>query len=278
MRIIYLVIASNDPIHEYDLKTQQETWVARLPQNQKVIWLRGHHKDFYDYQDRTLFVPCEEFYENILEKTILGVSYIVNNFEFDVLIRTNVSTYFDPEKLEKELNKKRYLTKFVGGYFDKTNGGYFGALRPFNYISGTGIFMSHAAAQFLASLNFSSYRGIPDDVAISEYFIRNEFTLIKMLRNNLSSTHIFLPSYYTRAKSSIISLAASKRMKLLDAFFRAPSPTSRLKASMSIYLEEFRFLTSDPEGFLKYLQRNRVVFQSYINTRFEQLWSLIIQR
>lgn len=278
MNTIYLVIASNDPVHERDLDTQRNTWVCRLPVDHRAIWLRGHGEKTYTLVGDTLFVPCEELYANILEKTVLGVKYIVDNLNFELLIRTNVSTFFEPKRLEIEFANGRYAENFVGGYFDKTNGGYFGSRKPIDYISGTGIFMSFEAARALSYMNFAEYRGTPDDVAISHYFARSGFALTRMLRNNLASTYIFLPSYYTRTKSSAISSVASDRMQRLNRFFAASRHSIRIQAWCSIYRNEYHLFRIDSEGFVKYLQRNRIVLQSYLATRGWRIWSKIMQR
>lgn len=138
MRLIFLVIASEDPIHQADLQVQKQTWVSSLPESCQVIWLRGSENNDYLVDGNTLYVPCPENYANILEKTILGIQFVANNLNFDIVVRTNVSTYFDFPRLRRELGKSFYKNAFVGGYFDKTSGGYFGRSDSYDYISGTG--------------------------------------------------------------------------------------------------------------------------------------------
>jgi hypothetical protein len=135
MRVVFLVIASEDPIHQNDLEIQRQTWASSIPSGSRVIWLRGSEASIAKMEGDTLFVPCKEQYENILEKSILGIRYVLDNFDFDVLVRTNVSTYFDSKRLTRELEKNIYSKPFVGGYVDKTNGHYFGKMRSFEYIS-----------------------------------------------------------------------------------------------------------------------------------------------
>jgi hypothetical protein len=277
MHIIFLVIASEDPIHQADLLTQRLTWASNPPSNCRIIWLRGSDRDDCFLDGDTLYVPCPELYSNILEKTILGIRFALENFSFDILIRTNVSTYFDLKRLQRELSKDFYSRLFVGGYVDKTKGGYFGKSIPFDYISGTGIFLSTGAAQILSSLNSASFAGIPDDVAITEFSLQQNIPLVRMHRNNLGSTHLFFPSYFTRAKSSTDSALASKRMRLLHMYFSAEGTILRLKIIWSIFRLEFRAFFSHPEGVVQYVQRNKVVLQSYILTKGWRLWSKIIQ-
>ncbi len=275
MRVIFLVIASEDPVHQHDLEIQRRTWASSVSSGSQVIWLRGFNGSIAKMDGDTLFVPCKELYGNILEKTILGIRYVLENFDFDVLVRTNVSTYFDCNRLTRELEKDIYSKPFVGGYVDKTNGKYFGNKRAFEYISGTGIFLSKSAAFTLSKLNSDDFRASPDDVAISHYLSNEEVRLIRMNRNNLASTHIFFPSFYTRAKSSADSSLAGRRMILLHEYFTSKGLLRRLRTTLKIFNLEISAFLAHPEPKIRYFQRNRVVVISYMKTKGWRLWQII---
>jgi len=278
MKLIFLVIASEDSIHQQDLLTQQRTWASSLPKDVDVVWLRGHGGSDFKFDGETLYVPCPELYGNILEKTILGVRYVVEKLDFNVLVRTNVSTYFNIEKTLSELGKKRFSDDFFGGYIDKSKGGYFGRQESQDYISGTGIFLSRVAARKLYSLDFLAYKGVPDDVAISHFLDMSGVRKVRMSRNNLGSTHIFIPSYYIRAKSSAVSSLASNRMLLIDDYFNQSSFYSKLKSYRRIMSFEIHAFRTHPERKWRYVQRNRIVFQNLLLTKGIQLWQLITLR
>jgi hypothetical protein len=278
MKVIFLVIASEDPVHERDLATQRETWAKNLPEGFRVVWLRGSNEQQVELRDDTLFVPCPELYGNILEKTILGVNLLIEKFDFDILIRTNVSTYFNPERLRAELTKDRYSKRFFGGYIDRTKGGYFGESVSLEYISGTGIFLSRIAAERLSALDYRTYRNIPDDVAISHFLEGMDVRKTRMARNNLGSTHIFVPSYYIRAKSSAASELASVRMRLIDSYFDQRTYFGRFGAYLAIVKLEFHAFWSHPEPKIRYFQRNRNVIQNFALAKGAQLWQLLTRR
>lgn len=275
MRVIFLVIASEDPVHQNDLEIQRRTWASSMPSDSRVIWLRGSEGNTATMDGDTLFVPCKERYENILEKTILGIRYVIDNLDFDVLIRTNVSTYFDINRLTREFEKKIYLKPFVGGYIDKTKGNYFGNRRAFEYISGTGIFLSKDAAFTLSQLKLDEFRASPDDVAISHYLSAKGVRLVRMNRNNLASTHLFFPCFFTRAKSSVDSSLAGKRMVLLHEYFTSQTFLGRLRISVKIFNLEISAFLNHPEPKIRYIQRNRVVVLSFIKTKWWRLWQII---
>jgi hypothetical protein len=243
-----------------------------------VVWLRGTTGSDYIFTEDTLYVPCEELYENILQKTILGIKYIVNNFDFDILIRTNVSTYFNLAKLDIELGKKYYSGSYFGGYVDKSKGKYFGNSETFEYISGTGIFLSRLAAIAVSNLNHQAYTSIPDDVAISKFLEQSGINMVRMTRNNLGSTHIFIPSFYIRAKSSADSKLAGSRMKLIHNYFSQKTFIGRLKIYLQILQFELQAFSSHPEPKIRYLQRNRIVLQSFLISKGIRACKLFIQR
>jgi len=267
VKIIFLVIASNDPIHERDLRTQKETWAKSLPSNVTLVSLRGWEKDDFNFDGNTLFVPCHEEYSLILKKTLLGVRYLTEQIDFDILIRTNVSTYFDLPRLFSELKNPIYSGDFVGGYFDRTSIGYFGSKTWFEYISGTGIFMSKGAAKELSNLRLDEYTGVADDVAIDNFFHSRKIQRVRMARNNLSSTHFFFPTFHIRAKSSTDSTLASKRMRLLYAYFQASNSFTKIRLFLKIVSSELISFYRHPESFYFYLAKNRIVLISYLKMK-----------
>jgi hypothetical protein len=272
MKVLILVIASRNEVNEQDRLWQLHTWANQDLEDISILWLRGWNEDHYLLSDRELFVPCKEEYGNILEKTILGVNFVLEHMSFDVLIRSNVSTYFDLVGLKRELSRNQFKKDFYGGYVDMTNGSYFGLSQPFEYLSGTGIFMSRPYAQRLSTLNSKDFDEVPDDVAISEFFKSVGLRRIRMKRNNLSSTHIFLPTFHIRAKSSTDSGLAGKRMVLLYRYFGSKAPQNRIRVYISILIMEFGALLRHPESIRLYLLRNRVVLSSYIRMRAERIF------
>jgi hypothetical protein len=272
MKILFLIIASRNEVHEADRISQVSTWAAQNSENVSILWLRGWDKDYFSLVGRELYVPCSEKYENILEKTVLGIKYVLEHINFDILIRSNVSTYFDLSLLGKELARDQFSGDFYGGYVDKTKGGYFGGLVPYEYLSGTGIFLSKSCAQLLSKLKPKDFTCIPDDVAISEFCRIHGLRRIRMKRNNLHSTHIFWPSFHIRTKSSTDSYLAGKRMVLINEYFTAKTALDRMRIYASIQFRELIALINHPESIRFYLMKNWVVFSSYVQMRLERLF------
>lgn len=268
-KVIILIIASNDLEHERDLLTQKRTWVSRCPESISVIFLRGWQNNYFFLDIDTLYVPCREEYSLILTKTLLGINYLLENYDFDILIRSNVSTYFESKRLIKELNKSIYSSDFFGGYFDKTSIKYFNQKKSLEYVSGAGVFLSRAAVAKLSKLNSEKYVGIADDIAISKYLNdQKEIMSIRMVRNNLHYTHLFIPTFYIRTKNSFDSNSASRRMNLIDQYFRSDSKSMKIRAYFQIQKNEVSEYRMHPEGLIKFLSKNRVVFWALFKAKF----------
>ena len=268
MKVIILIIASKDSEHENDLLCQNKTWVSNCHKDVTVIYLRGWEKNYYFEDKNILYVPCLEEYTLILTKTILGLIYINNNYDFDILIRSNVSTYFETHKMVKELNKQKYQGSFYGGYCDQSKGRHFGVAKVFEYVSGAGIFLSKDVVNDLTKLKPELYLGTADDIALSDFVHKLGKQKIRIPRNNLQSTHIFIPTFYIRTKNSFDSSSASKRMMLIHEYFQKKRGISRAIAYSRILNNECKEFVNHPESFGKYVVKNRVVFINFIKLKF----------
>jgi len=272
MKIVFLVIASEDVIHQNDLLAQKNTWASSQDEDSRVIWLRGHNESRFKLEGNTLYVPCKENYQNILEKTILGIRYIEMTFDYDVLVRTNVSTYFHIEKLRRKLSSPLYKQDFFGGFTERTKQSYFDDSMDRKFVSGTGVFLSKAAVSRLIELDPTDFVGVPDDVSISHFLMRTNLYWIPMTRNNLSSTHFFFPSYFTRTKSSSDPSLASKRMLLIHDFYCAKSLIAKANLYLRIIRIEFRAFLHQPEPITKYFLKNRLIVSSFLLAKGFRLW------
>jgi hypothetical protein len=272
MKVLILIIASDDVVHENDLQTQFKTWVSNCPADIRVVILRGWENDFYQFENNVLFVPCREEYLSILNKTILGIKYILENLDFDVLIRTNVSTYYQPKKLLHELNKPRYKKDFAGGYIDRSSQKFLNTKKSFEYISGTGIFLSKNIAKVVSELDPKIYKNVFDDIAISNHLKLMNVPIIRMSRNNLHSTHFFISTFHIRLKNSFNSRTASVRMKLVHDFYQAENFYQKFRIYCKISLNELSEFISSSESLYLYVLKNRIVITSFVKSKKQKIF------
>ena len=236
MKIVFLILASRTVVNEDDFRMQQQTWGAANTEDITVLWVRGSETEDFSLDSRQLYVPVSEKYENILEKTLLATKWIVETYNPDFIVRTNVSTYFDLAKMQKFLARMQRHRVDLMGYPEVTGRDYYFIKEHFRFMSGAGIVMSRKAAKMMLSLDSKSYTGIPDDVSISHFFSTYEINKHYITRSNLGYTRIYIPHWYTRLKSSENPSLTQDRFRLIDNHYSNRDVVSYLQ----IQWNEFR--------------------------------------
>ena len=243
-KLVFLVLASANQEHALDEYTQRKTWASDPTFDYDVFWIRGDSSRQFQLIDRTLWVPCAD--SEILKKTILAVTWLTSNLSFDYVIRTNVSTYFQPSKMYERLRRIKY-GDFFGGYVEKVgkNNSSFSEL---SFVSGAGLFFPIQTSRKLTKLPLSSYLHWPDDVAISHFLLSQNIPLIPFTRSNLGYHYVPFLNSYTRCKTSHKPKMASIRMEYLHNSYNSRR-----------YLEKFTYL-------LKLLR------QEFANVNYEKIY------
>lgn len=250
MRCIFLIIASPDSINLQDELAQRKTWAI---ENKDVIWLRGGNENFFDSASQTLFVDVEERYENILEKTVQGVKWCLENLEFDFLVRGNVSTYFVPNRIIEVCEKYKGNDEFLGGYIDFMKNSK-SRRNVQMFVSGAAIFLNRRAAQTLTSIDINLWKAVPDDVAISQFLLGKGVSPTWIPRCNLSTTSILTKRAYYRMKSSENGNIASIRMQNLDRISKAKNKKCYLNLIFRFYFDEIKWAKRNYKSFSGYLR------------------------
>lgn len=266
LKLLFLILAGGGPEHLRDEGTQRLTWASKASIQNQVIWLKaGRNLEFID-ESSTLYIPCEE--NELLLKTWVGSKWCMENLHFDILIRTNVSTYFNVYKLNNYLESQSFSGMNFGGHFQYTK-----LLSPVGhkslYISGTGIFMGVGAVKSFITTSIEPFINTPDDIAITQLLRSNAYlNSISIPRLSLSNHHIFIPKhFYIRCKTSWNPDLASKRMKALHRFFESKSRQQSLWCLGKIFLIELNSIRFSVRSIMDYLLRVRVsVLEAYINT------------
>lgn len=236
MKIVFLILASKTVVNEDDFRMQQKTWGASNTEDITMLWVRGSETEEFSLDSRQLYVPVSEKYENILEKTLLATRWIVEKYNPDFVVRTNVSTYFDLAKMQKFLAKMQQNSVDLMGYPEVTGRDYSFIKEHFRFMSGAGIVMSRKAAKKILSLDSRSYTGIPDDVSISHFFSSLEINKRYITRSNIGYTRIYIPHWYTRLKSSENASLTQDRFRLIDNHYCKRNVVSYLQVQWN----EFR--------------------------------------
>lgn len=110
----------------------------------------------------------EEYYPGMITKTLRAMEYVENNFEYDYILRTNISTFWDFESLLKRLEVEPKEKCLVGTFRKCT---YVNTSSP-NYISGVDILLSRDYAKMMIE-NAEEIidHNLPEDWAITQFFL-----------------------------------------------------------------------------------------------------------
>lgn len=159
MNIIILIIASNDGKY----MEMQEIW--------KRYWKKHPHiKCFFIKNDPnlsenillledTIYYKCEESIRpGVLYKTVYGINYCLNHFEFDYIFRTNLSSMLDLYKMYD------YITHNANFDYGALIGEDWHTKQLFG--AGCGFFLSKNACQHLVKNAYLLKTEEMDDVAI----------------------------------------------------------------------------------------------------------------
>jgi hypothetical protein len=264
MKLIFLIIASNDPIHLRDEETQKNTW-ARIGLAD-AIWLRGDETTHFEETTRTLYVEIKDNYANILQKTLLGIDWCLDNLEFDFLIRANVSTYFDVEKTKAFLSKIEPNMEFFGGYLDfvktSSNIGWDNL-----FVNGGALFFSKETTKTLKEMCGNKWLSSPDDFAISQFLIKRNIKPVQIPRGNVAQTGILTNRMYYRMKSSSNSNMATLRMRKLFQIKNSSSPIQIFILCCSFYYNEIRNFRRNFSGSSNYFRSLYSICSAAINSR-----------
>lgn len=262
-KVCFLILAGGDNSHLHDLEITRKTWLSTHDNRFTYFEFFGRQLEKLQVKSNQIIVDCEENYGNLLKKTILGIRQVLKvDQESQFFVRTNVSSYFEIEKIRNvfiELNKN---SPFIAGYTEIFNSK--------RFVSGSAIFMSRSALELLATMDPDDYLGIPDDVAISRFLIAKNVTIFHLKRGNPSNSFVFLRSSHYRLKISNLPYAASRRMNLIHQLNSQSNLVKRIRVRILIQLQEFYFLFVLRKDLKNILKRLIFSLKNY-------LWTMIFK-
>jgi len=191
MKIIILVIATDNPEHYVDMQEIWRTYGNSHP-NIKTYFVKAEpgllNDVVIDESRMTIWVKgFENLRPGILQKTVKAIKYIDDNFEYDYIVRTNLSTVYNLNKLYnyiveyepqfiagqlmlKETCESSIKYHFVNGKNYNNVGNFPTTDKMMYYVSGSGFILSKIGCKLiLLSDNKMDYKE-PDDLAISKLF------------------------------------------------------------------------------------------------------------
>lgn len=163
MNIIILIIANDHPKYYHEMQTVWKKYM-NLHTNIRSFFVKGNEED--SVESETIYVKSGENYiPGILEKTVKSMEYIQNNYEYDYIFRTNLSSFVDLYKLYEFIHLESTQSIDYGGIILTPSD------IPFGYISGAGILFSRTTTEYIINNQSKLDYSIIDDVAFGKLLV-----------------------------------------------------------------------------------------------------------
>jgi len=119
MKLLCIVLGFKHFTCDNYLKSVNDTWGKLQNENIKVVFSYGGYPD-NKFENNTIYVSSNDFgEENTYQKLLDVFDVAYNNLEFDVVLKTSLSTYFRIDNLYKVLSDYE-MKDFFGSSFDNS--------------------------------------------------------------------------------------------------------------------------------------------------------------
>jgi hypothetical protein len=132
-------------------------------------------------EDQRLVFPGISGWAGILPTTLSALDYITSNFDYDFIVRTNVSSYWNTSRLITVLNSMPRTDLFMGLVGTTSIHDF-----QLNFVSGAGMIMSRDVVEKILLNRFSLDFSYIDDVAIGILARELELKLTPGIRQDFS--------------------------------------------------------------------------------------------
>ena len=160
MKTLVLVLATHVPPFPDLVRTIEETWASVSVQDVEVLFYYGG--DTAGLKGRELTLPVGDDLPNVGRKTLACFEYVLEHVDFDVVFRTNCSTYVDLPNLHRYVDEHAAPSLFYAGKGALVDG--------IDFATGTGIFLSRDLVQLAVDERDEWDHSHLDDVALAKVF------------------------------------------------------------------------------------------------------------
>ena len=164
MKILILVLSSNTYPSKRNKSIQKKTWAKNLPKNIKVVFYSSGTET--KFNEGELVVEASSSSYDIGYKNFKAFEWVLKNFEFDYLYRTNTSSFLNLSNLEKHIQKIQNTKSdllYNGKILNLTKSD---SNKKIKFISGSGILFSRKSIELLTKHQKSFNHNEWEDVAI----------------------------------------------------------------------------------------------------------------
>lgn len=182
-KFIFLIIDSDAPYNEI-YKSHRERWIKSFKyyKDAKYFFIKFNpslESDILIEDNYILFKGSESYIPGILNKTLKAISLIYEFYNFDYLIRTNLSSCWQPYLLENKLIRNDSVYAVIGNY------------NNIQFPSGAGIIIPKNIVLYILNNINDFTSNFADDVEFGTFILRHNIPLIALERcdcfiNNIS--------------------------------------------------------------------------------------------
>lgn len=178
MKILVAVLSARRRPYPWLVRTIERTWAsADVPGAEVVFYFGGAPERLV--RGRRVFLPAGDGLEATGEKTLALFEYALERLAFDLLFRTNASSYVDLPNLGRFVDAAAQPGAYYAGFVGRHEG------RPF--ASGSGYFLSRDLVELALSERPSWRHSLLDDVALAEALARHGIEPVELPRQDISS-------------------------------------------------------------------------------------------
>ena len=211
-KILILILGcENSPFIEIQKNGQETTWA--IDNNNIYYYYYSDNIDKnYIKDNKYIYVKGKECIENCNKKTIDVFEYVLENFEFDYIYRTNISSYININNLISYCNNISNDNNFYGGLC-----GYWKELN-IHFASGSGFLISKNLVSLLVTNKIFINYSHMDDVGIGEFLMRHNINIINIPRIDISNDKKDLPPVFLSFLPIVVPLLLITIKSLINLF------------------------------------------------------------
>lgn len=227
-QILFLVRGHKD-FYE-DEVAQAQTW-AKENARYQTFWVHGNENvESPMLKDRQILIPLSDSRPNMLAKVIEALKFSLNISNPELVVLTTTNTYFNIPRVLKALQVMKRRDFQLAGHLEQWS-----HRDPTNimkgqliskgdlFINGASMLLREQAFRLLTKIHPGDYIDVPDDLAISYHFKEVQIPWIHVPRNNLYSSHFFVPRYAHRVKGINNKKHTSQRIILIHNIYSSSS-------------------------------------------------------
>lgn len=244
-KVLILALSGGGDSHDSNLVAQKETWACHPQVQFPILWLQGGAKKT-EIQGRKLVLDVEESYENLLTKSLKAFEWCLENLEFDAILRTNTSNYFDLPLLTDTLRLLPNDWCYAGPVQAHKQPGIFmdDGNRTLLMASGSAMLLTRSIVADLVENQLKPYAHLPDDVAIAAWMNERGIYPIPLPRSNVTDFEPLRAVMQIRVKNWQNPRITQDRMRQVSEIFNSRDDSELMSRLKDFDRREIRRLLS----------------------------------